>query len=204
MAVRYYDEALKNKIQKWVGDDRIMITSPDETRRLFEYRADINNDQFTLPLITLRRGRDIQVLSTNKKPLTFDGMTLNATIEKSDQLNAIPVSVNYQIDIYCRYFAEADEFFRNFIFNIINYPKLQIEIPYNDAVIEHTSNIRLEQTVTDNSDIAERLSPGQFTRLTIPIYIDDAYIFDYRYRPNYSVEVIGEIGLKGQTDFERI
>lgn len=160
MAVRYYDEALINKISKWVGDDQIKITGPDETRRIFEYRADITNDQLSLPLITIRRGRDIQILSTNKKPLTFDGMTLNATQKTSDQLNAIPISINYQIDIYCRYFADADEFFRNFIFNIINFPKLQIEIPYNDAVIQHTSNIRLEQTITDNSDIAERLSPG--------------------------------------------
>jgi hypothetical protein len=32
--------------------------------------------------------------------------------------------------------------------------------------------------------------------MTIPIYIDDAYIFDYKFRPNYSVQVSGEIGLK--------
>jgi hypothetical protein len=44
MAVKLYDEALINKIRKWVIDDKITITSPDETRRLFQYRADIEND----------------------------------------------------------------------------------------------------------------------------------------------------------------
>ena len=85
MAVRYYDEALLTKLKKWVSDEKMKITGPDETRRLFEYRADINNDKpIDLPLITLRRGRDLQILSTNKKPLTFDGITLNANTKRSD------------------------------------------------------------------------------------------------------------------------
>lgn len=205
MALRFYDEALLNKLKKWVSDEHMKITGPEETRRLFEYRADLNNDKpIELPLITLRRGRDFEILSTNKKPLTFDGMTLNAQQKRSDMLNAIPIHITYQIDIYTRYFAEADEYIRNFIFNIINFPKLNIQIPYNGSSIEHTSNIRLTPTVSDNSDIAERLNAGQFTRMTIPIYIDDAYIFDYKFRPNYSIVTSGEIGLQGQNDFESI
>lgn len=79
MALRFYDEALLNKLKKWVSDEHMKITGPEETRRLFEYRADLNNDKpIELPLITLRRGRDFEILSTNKKPLTFDGITLNA------------------------------------------------------------------------------------------------------------------------------
>ena len=71
--------------------------------------------------------------------------------------------------------------------NIINHPKLLIQIPYNDAVIEHTANIRLEQTAMDNSDISERLFTGQFTRFTIPIFVDDAHLFDYKFRNNYDI-----------------
>ena len=80
MAFYYYDQALLEKIQGWVGDNKIKITGPEETRRLFQYRADINNDEaIQLPLITLRRNREVNILSTNKKPLVFDGLTLNAT-----------------------------------------------------------------------------------------------------------------------------
>lgn len=199
MAFYYYDQALLEKIQGWVGDNKIKITGPEETRRLFQYRADINNDEaIQLPLITLRRNREINILSTNKKPLVFDGLTLNATKEKSDQLNGIPIHLSYQIDIYTRYERECDEYVRNFIFNIIKFPKIQIQIPYNDSNIKHDSNIRLEGSVTNNSDISERLVVGQFTRFTIPIYIDDAYLFDYRFRPNYDIEYKVEVKFKDE------
>ena len=199
MAFYYYDQALLEKIQSWVGDNKIKITGPEETRRLFQYRADVNNDEpIQLPLITLRRNREVSILSTNKKPLVFDGLTLNATKEKSDQLNGIPIYLSYQIDIYTRYERECDEYVRNFIFNIIKFPKIQIQIPYNDSNIKHDSNIRLEGSVTNNSDISERLVAGQFTRFTIPIYIDDAYLFDYRFRPNYDIEYQVEVKFKDE------
>lgn len=199
MAFYYYDQALLEKIQGWVGDSKIKITGPEETRRLFQYRADVNNDEpIQLPLITLRRNREVSILSTNKKPLVFDGLTLNATKEKSDQLNGIPIHLSYQIDIYTRYERECDEYVRNFIFNIIKFPKIQIQIPYNDSNIKHDSNIRLDGSVTNNSDISERLVAGQFTRFTIPIYIDDAYLFDYRFRPNYDIEYQVEVKFKDE------
>ena len=85
MAISYYDNALCNKLKNWVGDSKIKITGPEETRRLFQYRADTSNDgPIQLPLITLRRGNDIQILSVNKKPLVFDGLTLNANKNQSD------------------------------------------------------------------------------------------------------------------------
>ena len=205
MAISYYDDALLNKIKRWVSDPDMTITGPDETRRLFAYYADVRDDkQIQLPLIALRRGRDVEILATNKKPLTFDGATIEANEERSGQLNGIPVAIKYQLDIYTRYFAEADEYARNFIFQFINFPKLSISIPYNDANIEHTSNIRLDSTIADNSDIAERLAPGQFTRLTLSLYIDDAYIFDYKFRKNYIIETSAEIGLKGTDDYEKL
>lgn len=199
MAFYYYDNALLDKIKNWTGDSNIKITGPEETARLFQYRADIEDDNpIQLPLITLRRGRDVNILDTNKKPLVFDGLTLKATKEKSDQLNGIPIHLNYTIDIFTRYARECDEYVRNFIFNIIKFPKLQIQIPYNNSNISHNSNIRLEGAVTDNSDISERLIAGQFTRFTIPIYIDDAYLFDYKIRDNYNIDYEVEVKFKDE------
>lgn len=195
-----YDEALLKKLKNWIKDDKITITGPSETRRLFTYLADINNDKpIELPLITLRRLSPLRVLSTTKKPLTFDGWRKNNNGDKGDQLNGIPIQLDYQIDIYTRYFDESDEYIRNFIFNIINYPKLQIEIPYNNSNIVHISNIRLSPDIEDNSDIPERLIEGQFTRRTISIYIDDAYLFDYRTKDTIKIDDIDiEIKLKSE------
>ena len=81
---------------------------------------------------------------------------------------------------------------------MVNFPKIQIQIPYNGSNIMHNSNIRLEGSAIDNSDIAERLVPGQFTRFTIPIYVDDAYIFDYKFRPNYTIDTEFEVKFKDE------
>ena len=200
MALCYYDNALTEKIKSWVNDPSIKITGPDETKRLFAYKADTQNDApIQLPLIAIHRDRDVDILSVNKKPLTFDGVTIEANKERSGQLNGIPVGIKYYLDIYTRYFEEADEYARNFIFNLINFPKLNITIPYNNANIEHTSNIRIEPTLIDNSDIAERLIAGQFTRMTLSMYIDDAYIFDYKFRKNYVLEVRQQVKLAGDS-----
>lgn len=205
MAVRYYDEALLEKIKKWVKDPNMTITGPDETRRLFQYLGDINDDKpLKLPIIALRRLTPVRILSTNKKPLTYDGWRKNNNGEKGDQLNAIPIEINYQLDIYTRYMAEADEYIRNFIFQIINHPKLSIEIPYNNAKIMHDSNIRLSENIDDNSGIPERLIEGQFTRLTLSINIDDAYLFDYRIKDNWKVESELQTVIKNDTTIDEI
>ena len=180
----------------------MQISSPNETKRLFTMLADETNDaNITLPIVALRRVPSTRILSTNKKPLTFDGYRKNNNGQKIDQLNAIPIHIEYQLDIYTRYYDEADDYMRNFVFNFINYPKLQIEIPYNSSNIVHTSNIRITDEITDNSDIPERLAPGQFTRLTLHLYIDDAYLFDYRTKDALKVEIEDiDITLKPEID----
>lgn len=178
MGIRYYDEAVYNKIQGWVKDPNLRILKPNETARLFQILADLNNDNpLSLPLIALSRESDVEIISTNKKALTFDGMLMDANEKKAQQLNAIPIEVHYQLDIFTKEYAEGDEYIRNFIFNIINFPKLSIEIPYNNINYIHESNIRINPTVEDTSDIPQRLFSGQFTRWTIKFYIDDAYLF---------------------------
>lgn len=195
-----YDEALVQKLKYWTQDTSITITSPDETRRLFEYQADINNDKpIQLPLIALRRKPSIDIQSLNKKPLTFDGWRQQGNENKISQLNGIPIQLGYTIDIYTRHADEALDYVRSFIFNIINFPKLTIEIPYNDSKLTHNANIRLESPVTDNSDIPERLMPGQFSRWTISINIDDAYLFDYRTKDTLKI-VVDSVDAKLQSE----
>ena len=102
-------------------------------------------------------------------------------------LNVVPIELEYQIDIYARYFQEADEYARNFVFNIINYPHLSVEIPYESVDLKHYSNIRISSEVEDNSDIPQRFIPGEFSRFSIRINIDDAYLFDVRVRDNWHI-----------------
>ena len=194
MALYLYDEAFLNKLKSWSKNTNLHILGPDDTQKLFQIQADENGDNnIQLPSICLRLLGGFEILNTNKQPLTYDGFTKEATIPKSLQLNVVPVNIRYQLDIYTRYFKEADEYMRNLIFNIINYPKLLVEVPYNDIHFKHNAIIRIASDVIDNSDIPERLVSGQFSRFTLQINIDDAYIWDVRLRDNYIIDPIVEV-----------
>lgn len=197
MAIRYYDSAMVEKIKAWVKDPNMTVISPSDSTRFFQMRADQMDDKpLKLPMIVLSRDSDIEIISTAKRALTYDaGHITNdqddrnkSTPSVSKVLNAIPIKLTYQLDIYTKYFAEADEYMRNFVFNFINYPRVSIEIPYNDAKVLHNSTVLVESTVSDSSDIPERLIAGQFTRMTIRLTIDDAYLFSVPFMDNWMVE----------------
>ena len=190
MSAGLYDKAIVEKLNMWTKDTQLTVFGPEETKSVFQNIADNTNDKpIQLPLIVVRRVGGFTVLNTGKRPLAFDGATLDANHNIASQLNAVPISIPYQIDIYTRYFNEADEYVRNLVFNIINYPKLDIVIPYTNENYTHHSNIRLQGAIEDNSNIPERLIPGQFTRMSMKIDVDDAYLYDVRYRDVYSMEI---------------
>ena len=183
MSVGLYDRALTDKIKKWIVDPNLVVLGPDESDQLFRWKADITNDRpIELPLVSIRRDSDITVNITSKRNMSYQGKTFDSDGKSSDHLNGIPITLGYQIDIYTRYRAEADEYLRNFVFNIVNHPKMTVDIPYNDSNKQQDSFISLEGTISDTSDIPERLIVGQFTRYTIPIKVIDAYLFSYNFK----------------------
>lgn len=192
MAIRYYDEALAEKIQSWVKDPRLTILKPEESTRFFEMTLDNKLDKtLTLPLISISRDKNIEILNTHKQAKTFDGFSAVKSQSLAIPINVVPILINYQIDIYARHMSEADEYLRNFVFNFINYPKLEIELPYNDLKIRHKSNLHLDSNISDNSDIKEHLFPDQFTRFTLKIMVDDAYLFSTPAMSPTNLEVEG-------------
>ena len=195
MALYFYDLALLNKLKYWSNKTNLSIYGPDETKRLFEVIGTENHDQpIELPILCLRRSGGYDILNINKKPLTYDGAIGLRGQDKSTQFNAIPIQINYQLDIYAKYLQEADSYARNLVFNIVNYPTMKISIPYGeDKYFNHYANVRLANNVEDNSAIPERMVPGLFTRLTILLNIDDAYLWDIRHKYNVSIDPNFEI-----------
>lgn len=191
MSIRLYDEALLNKLKLWTKNSNAHVFSPSDTKRLFEVIADEFGDKpIRLPIICLRRNGGYRIQNTNKKPTTFDGLSIESVLGgKTKQLNNVPIEILYQIDIYTRYLDEADEYARNFVFNLINFNHLEVEIPYNDSKLKHSATLRIASDVEDNSDIPERLIEGQFTRFTLSVLVDDAYLWDVKYRDNYTFAV---------------
>ena len=195
MAIRYYDDALIEKIKKWLPQNTpLRVLKPDESNRFYKLHADDTEDQkFKLPLITLSRGKDVNLLSNIKQSKSFDGLKVHSDEAITIHMNVIPVLPTYQLDIFTKTYEEGDEYLRNFLFKLINNPKLIIGIPYNDLNIKHIANIRVLDTVSDTSDISEHLFPGQFTRWTIQLEIQDAFLFSIPYKNNWT---FGEAGLE--------
>lgn len=182
MSTKLYDDALVKRLQDLVADSNIRILKPDETTRLFEEKADETKDNLKLPLICLRR-RGFTITNANKQPKSFDGIKIRAydneghLLNKFYQLNAIPITINYQLDIYTLNLEECEDYCREFIFNFVNNPTITVVIPYQGINKTHKSTIHVEEEAVDNSDIRERLFPSQFTRYTLNLVCDDAYLF---------------------------
>lgn len=210
MSVTLYDNALLKKLQGWTRDTAITLTGVDESTRLFSSIIDQKNDKpIQLPLIALSRPGGYTLLRRYKHPRTHNGLRFIQTKDKGVQLNIIPIEIKYQLDIYARYLEEADEYARNIVFNIVNYPKLNVEIPYENLGLTHDANIRITSDIEDNSDIPERLINDQFKRLTVQFNIDDAYLFDVRIKDNLSItaadlQVYNNIGDKVPVEESRI
>ena len=208
MSLTLYDRAIAEKIKSWVLDTETTVFTVEETREVFKVRADKTDDRpIQLPLITINRARESEILLTTNRAMTRAGMTFNSENGVSDHLNAVPISIVYNINIYCRTLEQADEYVRNFVFNIINYPRIIISIPYNNSNLSYTSFMSIQSTIADNSDIEERLVPGQFSRFTISVALNDAYFFSYNRRKSPKI-VIGAIVLDnsggGQVDNNKL
>ena len=192
MAIRLYDEAVAKKINSWLpkaDNGVIQVLKPDETNRLFSIEADINNDKpLQLPLLALSRNTQISISRPVKCPMSYNGLTLEKDAAHTLQLDAIPISLNYQLDIYTRRYDEGDELLREMIFKLINNPQIVIELPYQNLHLESVASIQLDGSIEDTSAITQRLFSGHFTRWTLNFNVIGAYLFSVPYVDNFHIE----------------
>lgn len=189
MSVYLYDDALLSKIKYWTEKTSLHVYGVDEIRDLFQVVADETKDSpIKLPILTVTRPKGYTISNTNKKPTTYNGIKVVQGEKTASMLAQVPINIQYQFDVYTRYQKEADMYMRNLVFNIINYPTLSIIIPYRDINFKHNANIRINSDVMDTSNTSIRLFNGQFTRLSVTVNIDDAYLWDLRVANNLTIE----------------
>lgn len=180
MSVYKYDESIINNLRKIINDDRIYIVPTDN---VFSLIARLSSDEIKLPLISLTRiGWS---LSDNKSHvLKFDGAKAEfeysdadkEEIESIKSLQSIPISINYQMDIWTKDRIDNDNLLRELIFYYSTHPTLLVDIEY-DLNIKHRFNIFFDGDIIDNSDIVEHKNRGEYYRQTIGLYTDDAYLW---------------------------
>lgn len=191
MSLQMYDDAVLEKLTGWTKDTECHVYGHNETRRLFEVVASDGRDSpITLPLICLRRIGGFQIINPNKTVLSFDAMTAQKDKKETLSLNAIPINIEYQLDIYSKFQEEAEEYIREIVFNIINNPTCKVEIPYNGLNFIHNATLRILNDIDDTSEIPERLVQGQFTRYSLHLTVDDAYLWDVKRRLNKYISAV--------------
>lgn len=200
MSVYLYDEALLKKLRSWTDITKVKIYGPDDARQLFQVLADEQDDKrLELPMIVLTRPAGYTITNTNRKPLSYNGVKIQQNWEATAKMNAIPISIAYQLDVYTRYLKEADAYTRELVFGIVNHNKVEVEIPYEDTNLKHISSVWMANEIVDNSNVSERIIRGQFYRMTINLTIDDAYLWDVNKYKNIVVD--GGEGIEIDVEF---
>ena len=127
MSTYLYDEAIMNKLKRWGLPNSATLLSPNDIQNLYDIINQQNGDRgIALPLITLNRSGNFNITRVEKSPLSINALKIAKTKERSMQLNAIPIELEYQLDIYARQRVQADEYARELAFNFINYPEIEI------------------------------------------------------------------------------
>ena len=185
IADRTNDKSIKLPIIAIKRPNGFSITNPNKKPMTFDGLHMEN--ELSLQLKELYRDKSTGKIS--EKEFNDRYNALKKLIDNSSQamLNAIPISISYDIDVYTRYQRENDLYIRNLIFNIINYPTLQIEFTYNGISMQTNANLILEETVTNTSSNVSIFS-DQICRQTLSVKIDDAYLWDVRVKGVVSLD----------------
>lgn len=156
----------------------IQITNSEN---VFNIIGDIENDTIQFPIISLIRtgwqftGAEPEFLNNSGGLVGYMEGEKGERI-KQVRLQAFPIQINYQLDIWTQNRYDNDVIAREFCWFYKQNPQLRVFIPHGLNITE-PFNLFIEPDVVDNSDIAEHNSRGRYYRQTLGLYVDDAYLW---------------------------
>lgn len=182
LSVGLYDQAIVNDFRRIFHNGNIFISDTEET---FDLLAKVDRDDIKFPIISLTRtGWSL----TDNRPhsLKFEGSVVDIREATDDpdedykivrRIQAIPIIINYNIDVWTESRRQNDDIMRELIFYYSTSPTLSVKVPYG-AKICHHFNLFFNSEVEDNSDIPAHKNRGRYFRQTIGMYTDDAYLWN--------------------------
>lgn len=171
-------------------DPRVRIIPPEE---FINITALLTKDQVKLPIVNINRLNYSLLQDRDNHSLKFSGdpvAKIDAPRNFSDlaNLHALPIKINYQMDVWTWSREENDALVRELIWFFTLNPTLKVVIPYG-LNAEHNFNIKFDSDIEDNSDIIEHKSHGEYYRQTLSFYTDDAYLWKTSQYINASLDV---------------
>lgn len=200
MSAYLYDEAVIADLRRVIGDNRISIMP---TQRAFDIIPRIDEDKFTLPIITLTRTGWTIHTDHHSHSAKYEGGLAGIEYDPNKycdinikRVQFVDMTINYSLDVWTRYRQENDEIIRELYWYYLTSPTLDITVPY-DLDFDHHFNLFVEPDIEDNSDIAEHMNKGEYFRQTINLYTDDAKLWKSTSRGPTSVIINFGLGMEG-------
>lgn len=169
-----YDNAILDKFRELFDTDKIFIVPPERAKMI---RAQLDDDTIKFPLISLDRRGWTMLDDHNSWSASVKGIPDSINNDGSANiLHAIPIKIEYQLDVFTVDKVSCDEILRELIFYFKLHPTMQVHIPYG-LETNHNFNVYFNPEVEDNSDTVEHINKGVLYRYTASFYTDDAYLF---------------------------
>lgn len=196
MSVFLYDNAIVTKLRALTENSNIYIVPPNLQFRTI---AKLQEDTVEMPFISLNR-TGWGLTSHRPHSMKFSGLkaVVNEEEETTSYLQAIPIRINYLMDVWSKTREENDVLLRELIFYFSINPTLEVTIPYGINQ-KHNFDLFIDDDIEDNSDIVEQLNHGEYFRQTISLYTDDAYLWKSRVLKPYVMELSLDINDGAET-----
>ena len=181
-----YDQALCDNLKASLTDEankNVFLTDAENYQGIL---AQIQNDTITYPLILLHRDEDTTIRTdlmnfTRYKfgvPCTFDNKTNNVYYER-----ALPVDLNYTLQILSTNVADTDELSRELLYKYISMYYLTIQLPYeSDRKIRFGVAVDMDYGVKRESGSFDYISSGTLYQSTMHLKTEGCVSLTYTAR----------------------
>lgn len=173
MSVYLYDEAIVNRIKSVLSNQEINIITAEKA---FSKSME-SGDSPQLPAVSLYRDKFTLTKDVRNMPTYRTGRVEASEDNVVYRTQSLPITINYQIDVWTRKREQNDEFVRDLIWFFTLYPEHKITLKYAGFERVVKFNTFLEEDIVNNSQINDFEDKGQFYRSTLGLYVDEAQLF---------------------------
>lgn len=195
-----YSNAILEKLRELTANSETPVLVTDLGDNLFRRSilgSNSSTEEIKLPLIglsrtgwRLSRDKNYAMLKSGVSADLFEDsddqeFSIETFKEVRDNkpaiVQAVPIEIDYQLDIVTNTLIENDMIVREFFFYFLQNPTLVVKVPYQ-LDFNHTVNFIIGDEVEDNSDIESKERSGFYTRQTLSFSTEGAYLWKSDYR----------------------
>lgn len=194
-----YDDALVADLERSLNmpDNSAPVVRVIDPEHITGLAAQIQNDEISLPLITLER-KDYFV-DTDRTNFTMQHAGTATIIDNNTNMiyneKVMPVNLQYTLTALTANQADMDEIVKELIFKYTNMYYLTIKIPYEMSDLDRKLRfgVRIERpdAIEKRSGASQYIESGMLYQATIPLICDGAVLLSYtpHHLPRYGYEV---------------